>query len=106
MYIIFLALCTWIQVACGRRPLDTSWPEDQAVLVDWVWNLHQNDNIMQAADPRSVNQSLPLSPILGRPKRSVEMDHNPNYGNLPKLKIAVWIISIIFKLSPGFELVH
>jgi serine/threonine protein kinase len=41
-----------LEVACGRRPLDTSWPEDQAILVDWVWNLHQNDNIMQAADPR------------------------------------------------------
>jgi hypothetical protein len=29
---------------------------------------------------------LVLTQTIGRPKRSVEMDHNPNYGSLPNLK--------------------
>ncbi|OWM87713.1 L-type lectin-domain containing receptor kinase IX.1-like [Punica granatum] len=41
-----------LEIACGRRPVDSSLPEDQVVLVGWVWKLQEKGEILKAADPR------------------------------------------------------
>ncbi|XP_030519322.2 probable L-type lectin-domain containing receptor kinase S.7 [Rhodamnia argentea] len=42
-----------LEVACGRRPIERD-PADQKMvnLVDWVWGLHSQGNIIEAADKR------------------------------------------------------
>lgn len=42
-----------LEVACGRRPIEKE-PDSQKIenLVDWVWGLHRDGRIMEAADKR------------------------------------------------------
>lgn len=40
-----------LEVACGRRPRT----EAQLYLVDWVWGLYREDRLLEAADPRLLN---------------------------------------------------
>ncbi|XP_057980750.1 L-type lectin-domain containing receptor kinase IV.2-like isoform X2 [Malania oleifera] len=45
-----------LEVACGRRPLDTSVPSaGQVILQDWVSECHQRGEILRAADPKLGN---------------------------------------------------
>ncbi|KAH7280219.1 hypothetical protein KP509_37G056400 [Ceratopteris richardii] len=37
-----------VELACGRRVIDSH----EVHLIDWVWSLHQNGNIIDAIDPR------------------------------------------------------
>ncbi|KAK9133984.1 hypothetical protein Scep_013512 [Stephania cephalantha] len=42
-----------LEVACGRRPIQKEQGSQKMVnLVDWVWSLHSQDNIIEAADKR------------------------------------------------------
>ncbi|CAM6082972.1 unnamed protein product [Calypogeia fissa] len=41
-----------LEVACGRRPIESDAPQDEMILVDWVWNLHAGGKILTAADAR------------------------------------------------------
>jgi len=45
-----------LEVACGRRPLQTKRSPEELVLVDWVWELHSNGKLLQAVDPRLLNE--------------------------------------------------
>lgn len=45
-----------LEVACGRRPVDTKRSPEELVLVDWVWELHSNGKLLQAADPRLLDE--------------------------------------------------
>ena len=36
---------------CGRRVLDFSLSPEKMNLLDWVWTLHMNDNLMDSVDP-------------------------------------------------------
>ena len=40
-----------LEVACGRRVLDFSLSPEEVNLLDWVWTLHMNDNLMDSVDP-------------------------------------------------------
>jgi len=41
-----------LEIACGRKPISPKAPEDQVVMVDWVWELYGIGNVLEAADPR------------------------------------------------------
>ncbi|KAK9156347.1 hypothetical protein Sjap_003827 [Stephania japonica] len=42
-----------LEVACGRRPIQKEQDSQKMVnLVDWVWSLHSEDKIIEAADKR------------------------------------------------------
>lgn len=45
-----------LEVACGRRPVESKMSPEELVLVDWVWELHSNGKLLQAADPRLLNE--------------------------------------------------
>ena len=40
-----------LEIVCGRRVLDFSLSPDKMNLLDWVWTLHMNDNLMDSLDP-------------------------------------------------------
>jgi serine/threonine protein kinase len=41
-----------LEIACGRKPIKTTAPQDQVVLVEWVWELYGIGKVLEAADPR------------------------------------------------------
>ncbi|KAI4336214.1 hypothetical protein L6164_014768 [Bauhinia variegata] len=41
-----------LEVACGRKPIETSAPEEEVVLIDWVRELYAEGKAIEAADPR------------------------------------------------------
>ncbi|KAL1333866.1 hypothetical protein HN51_062744 [Arachis hypogaea] len=41
-----------LEVACGRRPIETSAAEEEVVLIDWVRELYARGRMCDAADPR------------------------------------------------------
>jgi hypothetical protein len=41
-----------LEIACRRRPIKTNAPQDQVVLVEWVWELYGIGKVLEAADPR------------------------------------------------------
>jgi serine/threonine protein kinase len=41
-----------LEIACGRKPIKPSAPEDQVVMVEWVWELYGIGKVLEAADPR------------------------------------------------------
>ncbi|CAN5969106.1 unnamed protein product [Sphagnum jensenii] len=44
-----------LEVACGRRPFDRKFPEEQIVLLDWVWNCYENGELLKVVDSRLGN---------------------------------------------------
>ncbi|KAL5548635.1 hypothetical protein UlMin_003866 [Ulmus minor] len=46
-----------LEVACGRRPIEREPGTQKMVnLVDWVWNLHSEERIIEAADKRLIGE--------------------------------------------------
>ncbi|KAL3698957.1 hypothetical protein R1sor_016979 [Riccia sorocarpa] len=41
-----------LEVACGRHALKFQLPEDEVVLVDWVWNKLEEDDLLSVVDPK------------------------------------------------------
>ncbi|KAG6710005.1 L-type lectin-domain containing receptor kinase IX.1-like [Carya illinoinensis] len=41
-----------LEIACGRKPSNPGAPEDQVVLVEWVWELYGKGEVLGVADPR------------------------------------------------------
>ncbi|RWR77348.1 L-type lectin-domain-containing protein [Cinnamomum micranthum f. kanehirae] len=41
-----------LEIACGRKPLESSEGEPMMRLVEWVWELHENGRLLEAADNR------------------------------------------------------
>ncbi len=41
-----------LEVACGRRPFDTKFPEEQIVLLDWVWNCYEKGELLEVLDSK------------------------------------------------------
>jgi serine/threonine protein kinase len=41
-----------LEIACGRKPIKPNAPEDQVVMVEWVWELYELGKVLEAADPR------------------------------------------------------
>jgi serine/threonine protein kinase len=41
-----------MEIACGRKPIKPSAPEDQVVMVEWVWELYGIGKVLEAVDPR------------------------------------------------------
>jgi serine/threonine protein kinase len=41
-----------LEIACERKPIKPSAPEDQVVMVEWVWELYGIGKVLEAADPR------------------------------------------------------
>lgn len=41
-----------LEVACGRKPIETWAPEDEQVLIDWVRDLYAEGRVCEAADKR------------------------------------------------------
>jgi serine/threonine protein kinase len=45
-----------LEVACGRKPIEPNTSPEELVLVDWVRELHSKGKLLQAADPRLLNE--------------------------------------------------
>jgi interleukin-1 receptor-associated kinase 1 len=43
-----------LEVTCGRRPFNPTFPEEEVYLLDWVWSLHQSSSLPLCVDPRLV----------------------------------------------------
>jgi hypothetical protein len=41
-----------LEIACGRKPINSNAPEDQVVMLEWVWELYGIEKILEAADPK------------------------------------------------------
>ncbi len=41
-----------LEVGCGRRPFDKKFPEEQMVLLDWVWNCYENGELLEVVDSK------------------------------------------------------
>lgn len=41
-----------LEVACGRKPVDPSKDDSEAILVDWMWELYSHGKILDAVDLR------------------------------------------------------
>ncbi|CAK9149270.1 unnamed protein product [Ilex paraguariensis] len=50
----FGAFC--LEVACGRRPVKSKAPSEQAILVDWVQDCWRRGEILKTTDPKLKNE--------------------------------------------------
>ncbi|XP_024372765.1 L-type lectin-domain containing receptor kinase VI.2 isoform X2 [Physcomitrium patens] len=41
-----------LEVTCGRRAFDPNRPHAEVYLLDWVWTMHQNNQLRKCVDPR------------------------------------------------------
>jgi serine/threonine protein kinase len=41
-----------LEIACGKKSTSPKAPEDQVVMVDWVWELYGIGKVLEAANPR------------------------------------------------------
>eukprot|EP01018_Ginkgo_biloba_P012307 Gb_07240 [translate_table: standard] len=41
-----------LEIACGRRPVDMNVRDEESVLVEWVWKLHKEEKLLDAADSK------------------------------------------------------
>ncbi|PRQ24644.1 putative protein kinase RLK-Pelle-L-LEC family [Rosa chinensis] len=41
-----------LEIACGRKPIDSRYEEKQINLVEWVWELYGEGKIIEVADPK------------------------------------------------------
>ncbi|KAI8532441.1 hypothetical protein RHMOL_Rhmol11G0214600 [Rhododendron molle] len=41
-----------LEIACGRKPLDSKVPEPQMRLVEWVWDLYGMGRLLEAVDAK------------------------------------------------------
>jgi serine/threonine protein kinase len=41
-----------LEIACGRKSIKHNAPEDQVVMVEWVWELYGIGKILEAVDPK------------------------------------------------------
>ncbi|PRQ31121.1 putative protein kinase RLK-Pelle-L-LEC family [Rosa chinensis] len=41
-----------LEIACGRKPIDSRYEEKQINMVKWVWELYGDGKIIEAADPK------------------------------------------------------
>ncbi|XP_004293018.1 PREDICTED: L-type lectin-domain containing receptor kinase IX.1-like [Fragaria vesca subsp. vesca] len=41
-----------LEIACGRKPIDTRYEGKQMNMVEWVWELYGEGKIIEAADPK------------------------------------------------------
>ncbi|XP_059447578.1 L-type lectin-domain containing receptor kinase IX.1-like [Corylus avellana] len=41
-----------LEICCGRKPIKPDAPEDQVVMVEWVWELYGIGKVLEAVDPR------------------------------------------------------
>ncbi|XP_059446402.1 L-type lectin-domain containing receptor kinase IX.1-like [Corylus avellana] len=41
-----------LEIACGRKPIKLNAPENQVVMVEWVWELYGIGKILEAVDPK------------------------------------------------------
>ncbi|XP_028789206.1 L-type lectin-domain containing receptor kinase IX.2-like [Neltuma alba] len=41
-----------LEIACGRKAIQFSANEERVLLVDWVWELHSGESVLEAADQR------------------------------------------------------
>ncbi|XP_052204608.1 L-type lectin-domain containing receptor kinase IX.1-like isoform X3 [Diospyros lotus] len=41
-----------LEIACGRKSIDHTVPENQVRLVEWVWNLYGRGQLLDAVDPK------------------------------------------------------
>lgn len=74
-----------LEVACGRRPVDTSKEAEGIILVDWVWELYATERVLDAADPKlgkeydvgEMEKVLKLGVLCSHPKpeRRLSMRH-------------------------------
>ncbi|XP_057764081.1 L-type lectin-domain containing receptor kinase IX.1-like [Salvia miltiorrhiza] len=41
-----------LEIGCGRKAFDLSYPQGQIALVEWVWKLYGDGQLLDAADPK------------------------------------------------------
>ncbi|XP_057868323.1 L-type lectin-domain containing receptor kinase IX.1 [Cryptomeria japonica] len=113
-----------LEIACGRRPADWSLIEHNCRVVEWVWHLHGQHRILDAADEKlggnfngeemerlmkvgllcshpDPNARPTMENVVGILKRGAELPHvsvefpEPVYGHRPPADITSSSISIV-----------
>ncbi|CAL5438490.1 unnamed protein product [Camellia sinensis] len=41
-----------LEIACGKKSFDWKVPENQTLLVEWVWDLYATNRLLEAVDPK------------------------------------------------------
>ena len=71
-----------LELACGRKPTNHEAPEDQVVMLNWVKELHELGEVLNAADQRLSGrfneQQMKDLLILGHWCAHFERDHRPS----------------------------
>ncbi|CAN1334531.1 Receptor like protein kinase S.2 [Linum perenne] len=89
-----------MEVVSGRRAVDLAYPDDQIVLLDWVRQLSDERNVLQAGDTRIKDGSYRLSEM----ERMIHLSllctlHNPHYR--PTMK---WVVEALSGGNSGDKL--
>ncbi|KAD4179304.1 hypothetical protein R6Q59_022836 [Mikania micrantha] len=71
-----------LEIACGRKPIEYKAPEKQVRLIDWVWELYGNGNLLEAADASLgsdfVEDEIKLLMIVGLWCAHPDSEHRPS----------------------------
>ncbi|XP_028801450.1 L-type lectin-domain containing receptor kinase IX.1-like [Neltuma alba] len=80
-----------LEIACGRKPIDHYAPNDQVMMVEWVWELYGKGELLEAADKRFDGdfdeQELERLMILG-----LSCAH-PDYTMRPTIRQALQVLN-------------
>ncbi|KAG6711128.1 hypothetical protein I3842_05G037900 [Carya illinoinensis] len=80
-----------LEIACGRKPVETERRQDEVSLVEWVWQLYGMGKLVDAADPRLCGdfdeQQLERLMIAGL------WCAHPDYNLRPSIRKVVHVLS-------------
>ncbi|KAL7198086.1 hypothetical protein ACSBR2_020577 [Camellia fascicularis] len=80
-----------LEIACGRKSIDSKVPESQMILVQWVWDLYGTSRFLEAADPKIrtefVQEQMERLMIVG-----LWCTH-PNHNLRPSIRQAIQVLN-------------
>ncbi|KAG9440110.1 hypothetical protein H6P81_020275 [Aristolochia fimbriata] len=80
-----------LEIACGRKPVETRDDESTVRLVEWVWELHGNDRLMEAVD-RKLGTDFDLRQMERLMVVGLWCAH-PDHSLRPFIKQAIQVLS-------------
>ncbi|KAJ7552997.1 hypothetical protein O6H91_06G080100 [Diphasiastrum complanatum] len=80
-----------LEVACGRRPIDRSLAASEAVLLDWVWQLHAAGRITDAADVDKEKETVDLAQVRCLLQLGLACSH-PDPNSRPSIRQVLQIL--------------
>ncbi|KAI8532451.1 hypothetical protein RHMOL_Rhmol11G0215300 [Rhododendron molle] len=85
-----------LEIACGRKPLDSKVPESQMRLVEWVWDLYGEGRLLEAVDAKLGSdfdeQEAEQLMIVGL------WCAHPDHNFRPKIRQAIHVLNFVAPL--------